>query len=77
MARSVGFTVTDYLDVTDIFRVTCEAILQAREQLQEKLRAEEGYEGYEEEQRKKHSMLSGIREGLLRRSLIVATKPRC
>jgi len=38
------------------------------------LRLEEGDEFYEEERRKKDSMLQGIDEGILRRSFVVARK---
>ena len=57
------------------FRATCEAIIRARTELEDALRVEEGHEVHEEEQQEKRSMLEGIDEGLLLRSLIVAVKP--
>ena len=48
-------------DVTDAFRTTCAALAAARKDLEDELR-------------KKNAMLQGIDEGILRRSLIVATK---
>ena len=74
LARSVGFSVIRREDVTARFRTTCEAIVRARTELEDALRAEEGDEGYEEEQQDKRGMLQGIDEGLLRRLLIVAVK---
>ncbi len=74
LAESVGFSVMQLEDVTARFRTTCEAIVRARTELEHALRAEEGDEGYEEEQQDKRDMLQGIDEGLLRRSLIVAVK---
>ncbi len=69
-----GLGLIAHKDVTDVFHDTCKAILEVREKLEEKLRAEESDEVYEEEQEKKRSMLTGIREGLLLRSLIIAMK---
>ena len=74
MTRSSGFQIVAQRDVTDIFHHTCKAIVEAREKLERELRLEEGSELYEEEQGKKLATLTGIREGLLRRSLIVAHK---
>lgn len=74
LTYSAGLAMIAHKDVTDVFRATCKAILEAREKLEEILRAEEGDEVYEEEQGKKHSMLTGISEGLLRRLLIIAIK---
>ncbi len=74
LARSAGLSVVRQEDVTSDFRITCETILRARSELGEALRAEEGPETFEEEQQKKCSMLLGIDQGLLLRSLIVAEK---
>jgi hypothetical protein len=75
LARSAGLSVIAMEDVTVSFRDTCEAMLRARSELEDALRAEEGDEVYEEEQADKQAMLLGIVEGLLQRSLIVAAKP--
>jgi hypothetical protein len=75
LTGTAGFSLTTQQDVTDVFRATCEATLETREQLQTELREEEGDEVYEDEQAKLRSMLTGIAEDLLRRSLIVAVKP--
>lgn len=74
LAYSAGLALIAQKDVTNVFHDTCKAILEVREKLKEKLRAEESDEVYEEEQEKKRSMLTGIREGLLLRSLIIAMK---
>ena len=75
LVRSAGFAVIRQEDVTAGFRTTCHAILRARSELEDALRVEEGPELYEVEQQKKRSMLEGVDEGLLLRSLIVAAKP--
>ena len=74
LARSAGLSVVRQEDVTSDFRVTCEAVLRARSELEKALRAEEGPEVFEDEQQKKRSMLLGIDQGLLLRCLIVAEK---
>ena len=75
LARSAGLSVMLQEDVTAGFRATCEAMTRARTELEDALRVEEGHEVYEEEQQKKRSILKGIDEGLLLRSLIVAVRP--
>ena len=75
LMKSAGFSVIRQEDVTAGFRTTCHAILRARSKLEDALRVEEGPELYEVEQQKKRSMLEGVDEGLLLRSLIVAAKP--
>ena len=74
LAESAGFSVVRQEDVTSEFRIICKSILRARSELEEALRAEEGPEAFEEEQRKKHDMLLGIDRRLLLRCLIVAEK---
>lgn len=74
LACSAGLTIIAHKDVTEIFHNTCKAILEAREKLEKKLWAEEGDKVYEEEQGRKLSMLTGINEGLLYRSLIIVIK---
>jgi len=74
LARAAGMSVLAKKDVTELFRSTCHAILRAREKYESILRSEEGDEIYEEEQEKKRSMLSGIEQGLLLRSLLVTAK---
>lgn len=73
--EAAGFRVIVDRDVTAPFRATCEAILEARRDLETELRGEEGDATFEEEQENKALMLKGISEGLLRRSLIVSAKP--
>ncbi len=75
LTHAAGLTIIARKDVTELFRATCTAILEARKRLEVELRRDEGKDLYEEEQDKKHLMLTGIDEGLLRRSLFVAHKP--
>lgn len=74
LTQAVGLTVVFSEDVTAAFRTTCAALADARRTLEDELRLEEGDEFYEEERRKKDSMLQGIDEGILRRSFVVARK---
>lgn len=74
LARKVGFVDVQTVDLTQTFLETCKAILKSRSELETNLRAEEGDEAYEEEQVKKSNMAKGIELGLLRRSLIMASK---
>ena len=71
LMREAGFAMLAVNDVTENFRATCTALLQARQQLAHELRAEEGDESFEDELHAKTSMLEGIDEGLLQRSLVV------
>ncbi len=71
--REAGFRVIVDEEVTEDFQTTCEAILRARRDLEEELRGAEGDDVFEEELEKKALTLQGISEGLLRRSLLVAS----
>ncbi len=74
LTASAGLTIVVTQDVTDTFRATCSALRAARRDLEEELRNDEGDDFYEEALRTKDAMLSGIDEGVLCRSLIMATK---
>ena len=71
LMREAGFDVVVVNDVTENFRATCTALLRARQQLAQELRAEEGDESFGDELHAKQSMLEGIDDGLLQRSLVV------
>ena len=75
LANLAGLSVTACEDVTDGFWTTCMALLQARRTLEVDLREEEGDDFYEEERNKKETMVRGIDEGLLIRSLTIAMRP--
>lgn len=74
LMRGVGFTVCEWADVTELFRKTCTALLETREQFADDLRAAEGDDVFEEEQAKKQRYLKGAEDGLLLRSFHVAVK---
>ena len=73
LSQVAGLTIVLTEDVTEAFRSTCAALATARRDLENELRIAEGDDFYEEERRKKHAMLEGIDEGILRRSLVVAS----
>ena len=74
LTQAAGLTLLLTEDVTEAFRSTCAALAAARRNLENELRIDEGDDFYEEERRKKDAMLQGIDEGILRRSLVVASK---
>ena len=74
LTQAAGLTLLLTEDVTEAFRSTCAALATARKDLENELRAAEGDDFYDEERRKKNAMLQGIDEGILRRSLVVASK---
>ena len=74
LTQAAGLTIEVTEDVTDAFRATCAALRAARRDLEDELRDDEGDDFYEEARRTKDAMLWGIDEGVLCRSLIVATK---
>jgi hypothetical protein len=69
-----GFFSPQVTDVTVRFRRTCSAWLAAMKELEPQLRRELGDEDFEDELDQKESMLTGIDEGLLRRSLIICER---
>ena len=74
LAERAGFSIVTFDDVTDQFRTTSNAIVRARERHEAELRAVDGDEAYDDDQRRKAAVLTGIDEGLLVRSLISAVK---
>ena len=69
-----GFSGLEIIDVTARFRRTCSAWLAAMKELGPQLRRELGDGDFEDELDQKESMLIGIDEGLLRRSLIICER---
>ena len=74
LARRVGFSNVVRSDVTSQFRATIEAMLDAETLWEPELRAEQGDEEYRAGRERGESMWTGIREGLLRRSLLTAVR---
>ena len=68
---AAGFSQLQVTDVTGRFRQTCSAWLTAMRDVESQLRRELGDEDFEDELDQKESMLKGIDEGLLLRSLII------
>lgn len=75
LMREAGFRVLVDMDVTAQFGATSAAILRAMRELESDWRDEEGDALFEEEYEGKTQTLEGISEGLLYRSLIVASRP--
>jgi hypothetical protein len=75
LARQVGFEVLACRDVTAEFRATSVAFLRAMSEIEPELRAEEGDAYFEEERAAEEMTLTGIDEGLLLRSMVIAVKP--
>ncbi len=74
LAREAGFSNVVRKDVTQQFKATVEAMLQAAGRWEAELRAEQGEEEYAAGCGRGKTMLIGIREGLLRRSLVTAIR---
>lgn len=74
LVEAAGLRLLAQVDVTPVFRQTCEAILEARRAHEAELRDEEGDQLFEEGQERKSDMRAGIDEGVLRRSLLVAER---
>ncbi|HIB09638.1 MAG TPA: hypothetical protein EYO20_07335 [Gemmatimonadetes bacterium] len=74
LISQAGFSRPQVTDVTFRFRHTCLAWLTAMKELESQLRTELGDEDFEDELDQKESMLTGIDEGLLLRSLIIGER---
>ena len=74
LTRESGFSNVARTDVTHQFRATVEAMLDAASRWESELRAEQGDEEYVAGCERGNSILTGIREGLLLRSLVTAIK---
>ena len=73
--EAAGFVEVQQIDVTPAFLETTAALIAARERHERALRLAEGDEEYEAEQTKKRGLVEGTTTGLLRRALVVASKP--
>ncbi len=73
--EAAGFVEVQQIDVTPAFLETTAALIAARERHEGALRLAEGDEEYEAEQTKKRGLVEGTTTGLLRRALVVASKP--
>lgn len=76
MLTIAGFADVAQVDVTKSFLEICRAIRRARDRYADRLRVEEGEVEFEEEQEKKRCSIEGIEGGLLRRSLLLGSKPQ-
>lgn len=76
MLATAGFADVAQVDVTKAFLEICRAFRSARDRYADRLRVEEGEVVFEEEQDKKRRFIEGIEGGLLRRSLLLGSKPK-
>ena len=74
LTREAGFSDAVRQDVTKQFRATVEAMLRAARRWEAELRAEQGDDEYLAGCERGETMLTGIREGLLLRSLFAAER---
>lgn len=75
LVETAGFADVVQIDVTEEFLRTCRALVDAWRRYSARLRQEEGEAVFEERQAKRRGYIAGIEAGLLRRSLLVGTKP--
>ncbi len=75
LLRAAGFIEIEELGVTDEFLATAERWLRFSRQHERELRALQGAPAFDEQQLDREAILGAIREGLLSRSLFVATRP--
>lgn len=75
MIRSAGFDVRGSRDLTADFERVVEALLRGLRDDEPALRRAEGDEEYEYELGRRTSMLEAIRQRLIRRTLVVASRP--
>lgn len=68
-----GFTSAEETDLTPEFLATARRWYEGRQRLEAELRASEGDGWLEERQADSRAMIRGIEDGLLRRSLLVAS----
>jgi hypothetical protein len=76
LLRSAGFAEIAETDVTDEFLRIARALLEARGRHAIELRESEGVSEFAKEQAARRARAAAIEEGLLRRSLFVAERPR-
>ena len=74
LTGAAGFFHLQIIDVTSRFKQTCSLWLTAMKELETQLREELGDADFEDELNQKEGMLTGIDEGLLRRSLIICER---
>ena len=74
LARSAGFRGVVEHDQTDEYERVCARLVESRVRYEGELRHAEGDEEYETETADKEALLEAIREGLLRRVLVIASK---
>ena len=76
LLASAGFVDIDLLDVTAEFATTARAWISEAETHADELAAGEAPGAFEERQRERRTQLAAIDDGLLRRGMLSATRPR-
>ena len=75
LIETAGFVDVVQIDVTEEFLRTGRAFLDVTQRYSAELRQQDGEAAFEEAQAKTRCNMEGIETGLLRRSLLVGTKP--
>ncbi len=76
LLRTAGFVEIDEEDATEEYLRIRRITIEARERYAEEFRKAEGEMQFADDQRGKREELAAIEGGLLRRSLLVAERPR-
>ena len=74
LLQAAGFSEIKEWDVTAEFLITAEAWLRFSRELEKELRALQGAKAFDDQQSDRETILAAIQEGLLSRSLLVATR---
>ncbi len=75
LSREVGLRVDEVADVTEAFHAALGALWEGLRRDESELRRAEGDVEYDYEVGRRRSMMEAVRRGLIRRTLVVATKP--
>jgi hypothetical protein len=74
LLRAAGFVDVEERDVTAEFLITAEGWLRFSQELEKELRALQGAKAFDDQQSDRKTILAAVGEGLLSRSLLVATR---
>lgn len=73
---SAGYVEVEHVDVTAEFAITTRAWVEESDRHREQLVAVQGHADFAQRQRERRSQLAAVEDGLLRRGLFSAMRPR-